>query len=634
MRHSAVRIPLNQARTAWLAAMGTLLMMPSWEPSARAQDPLNQAGAPTFTTAVPVEMGFLNAANGNLHITIPLGSFPQRGARPFAAGFIYDSRIWQVVTGSTWQPTNVPNSQGGWRFVTSADPGSVDFQGATTRCVLAGRGFTIWNYSNFTWTASDGTLRSFPIATEYDPNACDTVGIDTPTGDAFATDSSGFHMYVTNYTDAAVFAPDGTQVYPSFKDTNGNYFSADASGNVIDTLGRTPIKVTTNCNANSSQTCYNILNSQGGTSRVTVTTQTISANTAFGQPGVTECSTSCTMTVIQSIALPYGTSYQFGYDSGTTSGHYGLLASVTLPTGGQVTYGYTTFQDSNGNRNRWLSSHSFSGGQWTYTPSVITTCPVGGTGCQQSVTVLKPSGDNTVYTFTLNNGAWASQAQFYTGAVSSANLVVTVATSWNFSNPCTLAGCTGNANIQMMTETTAWPVSGGLTVNHQKQFPYHSINDSNVTQIAEFPGPTTAITYLTGYPNNLINRPTSITTKDGNGNQLAQTNFAYDSYGTNGLISVTGVSEHDDVNFGVSFTQRGNATQIQRCAVLPATGACTSSLSTTLTYDTTGQIRSSQDPLGNTTSLSYADSFYSDHGANPPHACSPVVPTNTYLTQF
>ena len=41
-----------------------------------------------------------------------------------AAKLVYDSRIWQVVNGA-WQPTNVANSQGGWRFVTTADPGAV-----------------------------------------------------------------------------------------------------------------------------------------------------------------------------------------------------------------------------------------------------------------------------------------------------------------------------------------------------------------------------------------------------------------------------------------------------------------------------------------------------------------------------
>src|SRR5207249_3031848 len=84
-------------------------------------------GSPTFSTPSPVEQGFVNLANGNLHIEIPLGSFPQRGRIAYTAKLVYDSRIWQPVfngTSTVWQPTNVVNSQGGWRFVTTADKGT------------------------------------------------------------------------------------------------------------------------------------------------------------------------------------------------------------------------------------------------------------------------------------------------------------------------------------------------------------------------------------------------------------------------------------------------------------------------------------------------------------------------------
>lgn len=78
--------------------------------------------------------------------------------------------------------------------------------------------------------------------------------------------------------------------------------------------------------------------------------------------------------MITGIALPDGTSYSFGYDTGTTAGHYGELTSITLRTGGTVTYNWTNFSDSYGNVNRWVSSRVSGGGTWTYTPSVIATC--------------------------------------------------------------------------------------------------------------------------------------------------------------------------------------------------------------------------------------------------------------------
>ena len=89
-------------------------------------------------------------------------------------------------------------------------------------------------------------------------------------------------MYVTNFTTATVFAKDGTQMFPSVKDTNGNFYTADGNGNIVDTLNRTPVTMTVNGNTIS----YAVLNSQGSTSAFTVTTETINVNTAFGQAGI------------------------------------------------------------------------------------------------------------------------------------------------------------------------------------------------------------------------------------------------------------------------------------------------------------------------------------------------------------
>jgi hypothetical protein len=234
-------------------------------------------------------------------------------------------------------------------------------------------------------------------------------------------------MSVTNYSDASVWAPDGTFFHPYVttgpKDTNGNYVSTS-----VDTLGRTPVTKTTNGN----QIYYDIPDSRGSTRRYTVTTQTINVSTNFGQSGVSEWSG--TVTVFQSIQLPDGTGYSFNYDSGTTAGHYGLLTSMTLPTGGQISYTWSVFSDAGGNKYAWISSRTTpdSTTPWTYTPNVVTTCGSGQVNCQQTFTIQKPNGDNTVYTSTLNGGGWAGSVQSYIGAVSSANLLSRVTQCWNF----------------------------------------------------------------------------------------------------------------------------------------------------------------------------------------------------------
>ncbi len=135
-------------------------------------------------------------------------------------------------------------------------------------------------------------------------------------------------------------------------------------------------------------------------------------------------------------------------------------------------------------------------------------------------------------------------------------------------------------------------------------------------------------TYLatTSYLNkNIINRVGSETTKNSSGAQIAQTNYTYDS---TALTSVTGVTHHDDTNFGTGNTVRGNPTLVQRWV------SGTTYLTTTNYYDTTGQLRQVNDPKGNITTYSYADNFFHDNGANPPLAYTPSSPTNAYMTQI
>lgn len=591
---------------------------------ARSQTYLNATGLPSFGTSAPIENGFLNLGNGNPHLEFVLGTFPQRGKRQLTAKLVYDGRIYQVVNGA-WQPTNVANSQGGWRFVTSADPGFVTQTLTSTPCAP---GLSLQTWQTFVWTDPDGTQRVFPITTSHDQ----CTSVDVSSGDAYAQDSSGFHMYVTNFTSATVFAKDGTQAYPTVQDTNGNFFSRDASGNTVDTLNRTPVTKTVNGNT----TFYDVLNSQGSTYRYTVTTTTVNANTSFGQTGVTEYSGS--FTVVQSIGLPDGTSYSFTYDSGTTTGFYGLLASMTLRTGGQVQYTWANFSDGYGDINRWLKTRKASG-TWTYSPSIVTTCAPGTTGCQQQVSVTKPSGDQTWYTFTLNNGAWNVRTKFFNGNSGTGTVLRTVTTDYDFTHACPLAGCFGNAFILPIRVSVTDPVPSGNIIR-KTEYAYDSTNFGNYSAVKEWyyytgtpsatPDRETDYGYLTDpayAAKDIHNRLTSITIKNAAGTQLSQTLTSYDS-GT--LTSVTGITHHDDANFGAGNTVRGNATQVQRWV------SGSSYLTTSRTYDTTGQMITQTNPLGHTHTYIYADNFFTDAAppVNPPAAYTPTAPTNAYVTRI
>ena len=164
------------------------------------------------------------------------------------------------------------------------------------------------------------------------------------------------------------------------------------------------------------------LNPQGSRSRLTLTTTTLNLATQFSNGS----NYTGTWLAVQSIVFPDNTSYQFQYDS------YRQITSMTLPTGGQVTYGYTNTTAPN-QVNRWLTSRIVDGNTWSFTPT-LTSCTA---PCNAlNVTVTTPSyndgtttaSDNHVYTFFFaspngGGGAWPAQIQIFRGATSGTPLL-------------------------------------------------------------------------------------------------------------------------------------------------------------------------------------------------------------------
>jgi len=612
---------------------------------AEAQNYLTAGGTPTFAAPEPVELGFTDTANGGLHLEFPLGSFPQRGSKvPLTMKLMYDSNAqWYVGCafggGCAWYPnadgndwTFFPPSP--WLKVSSGEPIFFSIAGP-------------FLCSERTIDAT-GTTRYY-----FTPGTCG--------GDGYATDSSGYRDVGSN---VGVYAPDGTLVAPGgngavsgcpqtcAKDSNGNYILYGP----VDTLGRTVVGNWQLCVSGTCQ--FNVLNSQGGTSPYTVTPATINVKTNFGQFGVTEYTG--TIVVVQSIALPDGTAFTFKYDCDSTvsaqaqvcssaggqSGYYGLPTQVTLPTGGQSFYGWQTFADSYGNRARWLYTRQSAAGFWTYFPQVISTCSSTQVGCQQKMTVSKPGGASTAYTFTLNNGAWPGQIQSYDN---SGNLLSTVNNTFDFSVACPFSGCYGAGYIRLLTSKTTVAVPAGASITKQTTYSYDSPHTGNVTAVKEWgyysgtsptfpsvPDRATYTSYLITGTNN-INRPLAVTICNnsgsdsncpGGGSKVSQALYTYDSYSSSacssGLVSVTGVVNHDDTNFGSGYTQRGNPTLIQSWV------SGSTYLATQYCYDATGQVLKAVDPAGNPTTYSYADNFFNETGASSMSSYTPPAPTNAY----
>lgn len=534
-------------RVASVMVCPTLLLAMAARP-VQSQDYVYSAGDPTFAVNIPVENGFINIANGNLHLEFTLASHKQRGALSLDEKLVYDSRIWKIIEDQagyhSWQPINIPYSNGGWRFVAGNETGTINETPGPTNTFICPGGYgasseyqTQYYYS---WTDPQGTEHQFDVVwTVNIPNGSCPAPPNPESTSGLSLDSTGYTMQLTGDDSSSpvvsVFDSQGTQVYPQLMDRYGNYFSNDGSGNLVDDLGRTPVVATTNGNV----TDYAVLSVGGARKHYTVTMEPLLVNTQFNEQGVTE-STATTMTAVQSIELPDGNKYTFTYDSGTSPGNYGELTSVTLPTGGIINYGWSSPYDSYSNVNRWLSSRSLGPNLMKFHLEAISACNPNSTGCQEQHTLTKPSGDETVYLLTLNNGAWNTTTTVYNGAATNNHSYVQIANTYDFTKPCG-ATCTGSQFITKSDEATTLTNTGLVALrqygyaNNQtgllqwdKEWDYYAGSSSTTSQ-KETTTPTRQVSY--GYTS-AGNGGFLVSTETINGSagaQVAQTTYNYSS---------------------------------------------------------------------------------------------------------
>ena len=224
----------------------------------RGQTYLQSIGVPSFTTQLPVENGFINAANGDLHLEIPMGTFPRRGGGQETISLVYDSNIWwNDPYYGAWQPHNVNNdglggngsgsgtieadyhTAGGWRVVSSKHVGYTDAGYSDD-----GYGDTI--LSPWVYVEPNGTVHAFNITTEV------SYGGYSYSEAGYAVDGTGYYLSATGVGANFVYAPDGSQVTDPYSgniatDTNGNQYPITPNndwGNPIDTLNRTLVTST------------------------------------------------------------------------------------------------------------------------------------------------------------------------------------------------------------------------------------------------------------------------------------------------------------------------------------------------------------------------------------------------------
>jgi hypothetical protein len=195
-----------------------------------------------------------------------------------------------------------------------------------------------------------------------------------------ATDGSGWTVaigagdasgVVTSRSGQAYTVPVGTTSgAATFKDTNGNEITVNSNGQFFDTLSSTtPVLTVTGSGTPSSPITFTYTAPSGAGAAYTAHYAQYTVATNFGwtsNPIIAEFPRT-SVSLVSSIQLPDGSSYTFAYEA--TSGSCtplagtsapcvtGRINSVTLPTGGTITY---TFRGGS-NGNNYINSDGTTG---------------------------------------------------------------------------------------------------------------------------------------------------------------------------------------------------------------------------------------------------------------------------------
>lgn len=534
-------------------------------------------GFPPFGSFENGRFDVTNRQNLNTNFAIPIASAPGRGINLNLA-LVYDSLIYLRLN-SSWSPgLGTPNW--GWKMTS---PFGTTSNSYSERTCIDPTGLKVFNadhvYSNYAYRDGSGTSHGFSVIV-HDRWACDWGYSGTYTG--YATDHSGYYIDVTppnGIENPTVYSPSGLKMVGSgiinqVTDPNGNYITRSVASNVTtwtDTLNRAAITITDNRAATPPTMVYGFLAENGANLTVQVNYTAYNIRTNFSCSGVAEYSANGVLLPTEVVFLPgdpHQLSYAISYEDTPNFAGYktGRVSQVALPTGGSYQYQYYAAPgnpsvdhggiDCNTGTGVYLAkviSDGLSSNTWTFERNLTNQ-----TTKETPPSVAPDSGAHVVYTF--NSSGPQTKAVFYSAATEdAAHTLETINTTWD-------------ANGTPATEVTI--------LDNNKQSQISTSYDSNgiLHSRSEYDygagvvGPlirTTTLSYLNSSPylaKNIINHLVQQKVTNANGATLARTDITYDCYTSPcaGLASsgYTGVTHHDDTNYGASNTVRGNPTQI------------------------------------------------------------------------
>jgi RHS repeat-associated protein len=358
-------------------------------------------------------------------------------------------------------------------------------------------------------------------------------------------------------------------------------------------------------------------------------------------------------TVIASLEIPDGRSYQFSYNP------YAELARIVLPSGGAVEYDHTptsgvicTGIDCTTSEvyRRMIERRVYPDGN-SATPEGKTTYRDGTNASVNPVTVDRLTASGTLLTRELHYffgspvpvslvpiywGPWRDGKEYQSEVVSVTNGVAGAVLSrnsvtWVQQAPvswCTQFGCTADSappNNPRVTDATTTLTDVTPNLISKKTYLYDDtfkINNTNSVKEYDFGsgsvGPlvrelrttyVTSATY-TGNSVHIMKLPTQISLYDAAGQEKTRTTYEYDNYAADSnhaaLTDRTAISGHNST-YTTSFTARGNVTAVTNYLIV--NNAVTGSITAYSKYDKAGNVISSKDARGYTTTFDYTDRF-------------------------
>jgi RHS repeat-associated protein len=546
----------------------------------------------------------VNLGNLNVSFSVPIVHKTGRGL-PFNYDLTYANSVWYPV-GVSGSQSWASVANWGWQSNWAAPTGYMTHSTFTTYCYdnMGHQTGAQYTYSGFVYHDPLGRTIGFAGATQLYVGSCTGTNFDHFT--AAATDGSGYSLSVVSYYTGAITNAQGVitnppqdipvGATPSTKtDSNGNQITADNTGVFTDTLGKAALTISGSNPVNFTYT------SPTGSVAYKMHYTTATVRTAFGCSGVAEFGPT-SESLVSDITLPDNSKYTFTYEPtpGFTGDVTGRIASVTLPTGGTITYTYTGgshgIQCSDGST-AGLTRTLNPGGTWTYARNYTST------GTKWTTTVTDPTtapGNQTVITFQEDSATSNPSNNFYETSrltyqgTTAGTLLRTVIACYNGGSVTTPANCPTTAVASPITRKTVFNYLPDSTGKQAEVDTLYS--GSLVTEVDEYDfavglgavGPLTRKT-LNSYNTN-VGKPAQVQVQDGSGQTVAVTSYGYDNE-DRGFIPAptptTGTPQH----VAVSANQRGNLTSIT--TQIHSTFDATQFLYRRFTYYDTGTLNTS-----------------------------------------